>query len=220
VLNLFLRFDLPLAFDPLNNPGTSRVLFELIITGPTTPTQLAKILDVEPPSIIDQLVRLRKIQLVHLGRKEGKEQRYEPDWKMLVEVGVGRAFQPSQPDMKEDASVGAIITQFLENSVFREFFKTYLERRLAETPFELIVARNWTFAQLVEDFHTTLVGMLSDQFFLEAFNVPQKNEQLTSLYRDLMLWRDSSLHVPDISRRAFVQALQKQGFEIYGLPKT
>lgn len=214
IINIHTGRKLPPAFDPLSNPGTSRLLFQLIMIGPMTPTQIAEKLGVKPPSVIDQLVRLRRIQLVKLGKKEGKQQWYQLDWRRLVDVGVTRAFQLPQPDLKEDAQIEALTDQFLENHLFRDFFKNYIEIRLTETPFNLIIARQWTFAQLMEDFRTTVVGMLSDKPFLESLEPhdPHELEDLRRLWNDLENWKSLSLHVPNISRLAFVRALRKCGF--------
>jgi len=200
------------AFDPLSNPGTSRLLFQLIMIGPMTPTQIAEKLGVKPPSVMNQLARLRRVHLVKLGRKEGKQQWYQLEWRRLVDVGVPRALNLTQPDLKEDETIGYLQDRFLDNHLFREFFKNYVTIRLAETPFNLIVDRQWTFAQLMEDFHTTIVGMLSLETFLESFKAPRESHELEDFRRDLEMWKGFSLHVPNISQLAFVRALRQCGF--------
>ena len=120
----------------------------------------------------------------------------------------------TQPDLKEDETIGYLVARFLDNHLFREFFKSYIQIRLTETPFNLIIARHWTFAQLMEDFHTTVVGMLSDEIFLDRFKKPLKNHELEALRSDLETWKSFALHVPDISRSAFDRALKNCGFPI------
>lgn len=88
-----LRNMPPAKFDPLSNPRTSQVLF-LLVKGVDTPTSLAEILKIKPPSVMEQLARLRKISVVVPGKKTGKEQHYSVNWAELAEESVKHTLAP------------------------------------------------------------------------------------------------------------------------------
>lgn len=73
--------------NPLDNWGTAKVFYKLV-SGKTNTKQLAESLNVSPPSISEQLHRLQTLGIVKLGKKEGKVQPYEIDWKIMTQVLV------------------------------------------------------------------------------------------------------------------------------------
>lgn len=202
------------VFNPLGNPSTSRVLF-LLILGIDSPKQIADRLEIKSPSAIDQLHRLRKIRLVRLGGKSGREQHYELDWERLVDISVKGSFRLPQPDMKEQEAADFLAKQFLGKKKFREFVKNYLQIRLAETPLNLLIEGDRAFSDIIDDLNATVVGMLSDNSFaLKLKESIQDKQELREAFDSLVLWNNSQHHVSDISRHAFVRALQKSGFKI------
>jgi len=201
-------------FDPLSNVGTSRVLF-LLVLGVKTPKALAEKLGVRPPSIIDQLHRLKKVRLARLGKKVGKEQHYEIDWNRLVDVSVHRSLHLPQPDIKEQDAAELLAKQFLGKEKFREFMKSYLEIRLAETPLNLLLDSGITFIDLLLDLHATVTGMMTEETLRENLEAHvRKDTSLQDVFNSLILWRDFAHHVSNISRLAFIRALHNSGFEI------
>jgi hypothetical protein len=63
--------------------------------------------------------------------------------------------------------------------VFHEFVRAYIEIRFTETPFDLIVSRNWSFADLMEDLHTMVVGAMSNPLFTRPLtNKPLRQDQI------------------------------------------
>ncbi|MGD0550839.1 MAG: hypothetical protein ABSA81_09915 [Candidatus Bathyarchaeia archaeon] len=49
---------------------------------------------IKPPGVMEQLARLRKIRVVELGEKTGKDQHYRIDWNRLASESVYRTAAP------------------------------------------------------------------------------------------------------------------------------
>lgn len=86
-----------IKFDPLNNEGTSRILF-LLEEGIDTPTGLARKLKLGPSAIIDHLRKLQRIHVVQLGEKTGKTQHYIVNKGRLAKITDDRMKRPFPPN--------------------------------------------------------------------------------------------------------------------------
>ncbi len=62
----------------LENEGTSNVFCSLL-RGNTSPKEIADDLGIKSPSVMEQLERLKELEIVRLDKKEGKYQRYAID---------------------------------------------------------------------------------------------------------------------------------------------
>ena len=117
--------------ETLSNPGTSSV-FLCLVRGITYPKAIADFLGIKPPPVIQQLRRLRKIDIVALGEKVGKEQNYDIKWQTFLGVFLENAVQnrkkgkdvlirPQEYDKNTDE-----INSLKQNKYFMEFVKNYL----------------------------------------------------------------------------------------------
>lgn len=114
-------------FDPLNNLGTSKVLY-LLLSECKTPKELADSLGIKPPPVIEQLRRLQKIGIVRRGEKKGKLQEYEINFDKFLELFIERALQekmtyPRSVHSKEIATVKTL----KGNRYFKKLVKEYLK---------------------------------------------------------------------------------------------
>jgi len=168
-----------------------------------------------PPSVIEQLHRLARIHLVRVGKKTGRLQHYVIDWKKLIEVSIRRSFRILQTELREQEARIFFERQFLSNEELRGFVGNYIRLMMSELPRNVLLRSSLTFADLLDDMHSTIVGMMADheieQMLLEQ---SKRKPRLSSLFSPLDLWMDSALHVSTISRRVFIGALGKSGFVI------
>lgn len=114
------------VFDPFTNVGTSQVFFQML-RGRTNPKAIADALGLQPPPIIQQLRRLQKIEVVRLGKKEGKLQNYDIDMDRFMELFVELAIQeknthPLSLHPEENDKLRSLVG----NEYFRRFIVYYL----------------------------------------------------------------------------------------------
>jgi hypothetical protein len=198
----------------LKNAGTSRVIY-LLMLGVDTPIALAQELRIAPPSVIEQLHRLARIHLIRVGKKTGKLQHYVIDWKKLIEVSIRRSFRILQTELREQEAGITIERQFLSNQGLREFVGNYIRSMMNELPRTVLLRSSLTFADLLDDMHSTIVAMMADHEIKKMLQEQSKRKpHLRSLFSQLDLWMDSALQVSTISRRVFIGALGKSGFVI------
>ena len=201
---------MPRIFDPLTNPGTSRVLFQLIM-GVKNPKEIADRLGVLSPTVIQQLHRLRRVGIVRLGEKRGRDQHYDVVWDKLLEILASKVIKFTQLDVKEQKSDDVFRRQFLEKERFREFLQSYLHNRLSLTPFSVIVYNNVTISDLMEDFQVTMGAMLSNEELKKKIQASVLDEKGREFLENLLLWYDLVRHVAPISRNAFLKSLKQSG---------
>ncbi|MGA2460458.1 MAG: hypothetical protein ABSF82_03450 [Candidatus Bathyarchaeia archaeon] len=207
---------MPPTFDPLNNTGTSQVLF-LLVRGKTSPMTIASELDLKPPSVIDQLQRLIRARIVRLGKRVGKQRNYEINWNQLISITIRRALRLPQIELLEQGGGHTLAADVLDKASFRDFVRDYLTILIGEHPFELL--RKLRFADIITDLDATIVGMMSDPDFaqpMEDAGRKTRDEKLAELYFWLSRWTEARRHVSTPSKGAFVRALSKSGFEIDG----
>jgi predicted transcriptional regulator len=201
----------PRAFDPLTNPGTSRVLFQLIL-GVTNPKEIADKLGVLSPTVIQQLHRLRNIGIVRLGEKRGKDQHYEIVSDRLSEIFLSKLVRFDHLDLKEQKGLEeSLRNDFIEEQSFKEFLRVYLTNRLSLTDFSIITRNNLTISEMMEDFRVTLTGMLSNEKFRKRMEGHAQDQRGSDLVRNLLLWFDHAKHVSAISKDAFRKSLRQLG---------
>ena len=204
----------PSTFDPLSNPRTSQVLFLLIQrVDVDTPKQLASTLGIKSPAVIEQLDRLRRIKVVTHGQKTGKEQHYKIDWDRLTELTVRRALRLPQLRFGKQAAPD-LAGRYLGHAKFRDFVRNWIEQRVQHSG-SLLMRRAFTFADVSEDLHVTILGMMSrPKLDTRLRNLRKADENLADVYGDLASWRTLALMVPDVSVIAFQETLRKSGFKI------
>jgi len=200
----------PRIFDPLTNPGTSRALFQLIL-GVKNPKEIADRLGVLSPTVIQQLHRLRRIGIVRLGEKRGRDQHYDIVWDRLLEIFMSKVIKFTQLDLKEQKIDDVFRRQFLEKERFREFLQSYLYNRLSLTPFSVIVYNNVTISDLMEDFQATIGAMLSNEALKKKIQASVVDEKSKEFLENLLLWYDLVRHVAPISQQAFLSSLKQSG---------
>src|SRR5437870_5952357 len=76
--------------DPLDNGRTSRVFF-CFACGYSYPTDVARLLNVQPPTVAEHLDRLLKFKCLKRGGKTGKFESYEVDWSGFVNHAIKSA---------------------------------------------------------------------------------------------------------------------------------
>ena len=209
---------MPPIFNPLSNRGTSLVLF-LLVSGIDTPTSLAEKLGVGAPVVVRQLQRLRRIHVVTLGKKTGRERRYAINWEKLVEIAVHRSLYLPQWErtVGED---GLLKDQLLRKEKFRKFVQAYFRVRISQqlgvgTPLERVPLRERdmrTFAELLGTFHITVLSMMiQKRLFTRLETEDQALQQVTEALKS---WTRAGLSLNEKSEDAFGQALEKVGFKI------
>jgi DNA-binding transcriptional ArsR family regulator len=208
----------PAKFDPLSNPRTSQVLF-LLVLGVDTPTSLADKLKIKPPSVMEQLARLRKIHVVELGKKTGKEQHYMIDWGGLAEETIHRTLKPRYaPGVIRHKQGTEFVNRFPK---FRVFLRTYLKHILSqldkgdEHAKRLIrYEESPTVWQLLDSLHLTLISMMRDDgIFTEQLIDEPALQPFSDCLRE---WVNKSQPVDPEAGAFLLETLSDLGFKYRG----
>jgi len=186
----------------LLSEASSDVLFSLIL-GLTNPKVIAEHIGDSPPSVVEQLNKLREEGYVKRGEKEGKYQPYLINWDRLVygaiqvapllidglvtlnTAGRGEEGENKIKALRQNAQLRSFIRGFMEAVARREssvdVYQTYRYRAGGGSPL-----RGWrTFNELMRDFEHGLLFMFPK---LERGKF-QANSML-ELYDGLKLWND------------------------------
>ncbi|MGA3406488.1 MAG: winged helix-turn-helix domain-containing protein [Candidatus Bathyarchaeia archaeon] len=224
---------MPLStFDPLGNPRTSQVLFQ-IIRGVDTPTNIAKELQVKPPAVIDQLYKLRKIRVVKLGDKTGKEQHYAIDWTGLAEESIRRTVSShyyTKPVKKFKTSDIRWIDEVVSSQAqayteFSDFIKKLPEFQLfLRTYFETLLSYyykgddyakqgmqlNPTFTHWLNSMYETLVSMMEGDH-IGPLRIDEQSLPFSDMLRQWVSMRPQL--VDPYAGTYLLDALSKLGFK-------
>ena len=205
------------TFDPLSNKRTSEVLFQIIL-GVDTPTRIAKRLHIEPPAVIDQLHKLRKVLVVRLGEKTGKEQHYAIDWDKLSEACVYRTIASHYASGVFKAT-DAI--QFVKKfPMIQVFLKSYFQTVLSayaggEDYAKEGMQHNPTFWDWLDSLYLTLVSMMRDDGIFTDYLIDEPS--LRSFSDSLRGWVDKTQQVVDPYAGTFLlNTLSNLGFKSKG----
>jgi hypothetical protein len=159
--------------DTLSNPGTSRVFLSLVL-GKKNPTAIAEFLGIRPPPVIEQLRRLQKAKLIKLGKKDGKEQNYEIQWKSFLELFIDKAPLENTDEFKN-------LTQ---NKYFEKIIYAYLQS-LSDTK---VAGEDLSLAFSIIIFEKTL---RQADFFNQKREFADKEKQ--EFFDVMRLWRNRIL---------------------------
>jgi DNA-binding transcriptional regulator GbsR (MarR family) len=113
----------------LSNAGTSKV-FLSIINGVSNPKAIADFLQIQPPPVIEQLRRLRKIGIVTLGEKTGREQNYVIVWPKFLSLFITEAIHKRGDKKAITFKSHSLINQInllQDNRFFKEFIIEYFK---------------------------------------------------------------------------------------------
>lgn len=100
-----------------------------MMQGVDTPTELAETLKIKPPTVMEQLGRLRRIRVVRPGEKTGREQHYVIDWHKLAEETILHTVSPRyRAGVYGRNDSAKFVKTFPE---FQVFLKIYLETVLS-----------------------------------------------------------------------------------------
>ncbi len=205
------------TFDPLSNKRTSQVLFQIML-GVDTPTRIAKKLQIEPPAVIDQLHKLRKVLVVRLGEKTGKEQHYGIDWDKLSEASVYRTIAPYYATGVFKATDA---TQFAKKfPMIQVFLKSYFQTVLSAYAKGEDYAKEGmqyhpTFCDWLDSLYLTLMSMMRNEEIFTEYLIDEPS--LRSLSDSLRGWIDKSQQVVDPYAGTFLlNTLSNLGFKSKG----
>lgn len=155
--------------DPLSNVGTSNVFRELC-SGPKNPKKIADALGIRSPPVIEQLRRLQKVGIVRLGRKIGRAQNYEVDWKAFLELFINRALSQKVTDAQY-SKMG--IETLVDNRYFKQFVKLYVCRAFGQI----------TLLESIKEFEN---GLLHSRSFNRK--KPFDDEEKQEFFNKMRLW--------------------------------
>jgi DNA-binding transcriptional ArsR family regulator len=136
----------------LANVGMSKVFYS-ILNGSTTSKAISQELKITPPSVMEQLHRLRKVKLVKHGKKDGKYQYYEVDSEGLATLFLNEPifnlrqiirftdsdylkeqltrnyweFLTAGKDLTKDDIVPTLTLRLYENRLWVKYLLTYLK---------------------------------------------------------------------------------------------
>jgi DNA-binding transcriptional ArsR family regulator len=205
----------PAKFDPLSNPRTSQVLF-LLMEGVDTPTSLAERLKIKPPSVMEQLARLRKIQVVKVGEKTGKEQHYTIDWGKLAEETIRHTLAPLYGGMVGSKQTAEFVKKFPKLQVFlRIYFETIFSLSdEADHWAKIVMESHPTVWDLIDDLHPTLISMMRDDWiFTEQFIDEPALQPISDCLRE---WVDKSQPQSPAAGTFLLETLSRLGFKSRG----
>jgi hypothetical protein len=180
-----------------------------------TPTSIAKALHVEPPAVIDQLHKLRKIRVVRLGQKTGKEQHYVIDWEKLAEESFHRTVAPRYKPAFGIIHAKSFVKKF---SKFQVFLRTYFETILSayyrgEDDAKYGMQHNPTFSDWLEALHSNLLSMGYDYLFTtEGFGLIDE-PSLRPFSDSLRNWIMKSQPIDPHAGTFLFNTLHKLGFK-------
>ena len=163
-------------FDPISNDRTSQVFIQML-KGKENPKAIANALGIQSPSIIQHLWRLRKIELVQLGSKEGRRQNYEVDFDKFLTLFINRALQEkfTHPDyLHEDQIIE--LKSLKDNLYFRRFIVTYLKNIDSKT----------TIADSINVFESALLHSDWLKHKKKKYDSMEKQE----FFNKMCLWRE------------------------------
>jgi len=176
--------------DPLSNPGTSKVFLQLCF-GPRNPTTIADSLKIKPPPVIEQLRRLQELKIVKLGQKVGRAQNYEIDWKIFLDLFVGRAFLQKATRAQQQREE---IKTLAKNRYFEEFVKLYVCRVLHQV----------TLLGAMQEFENSLLHSLT-------LKNPKKfgNKDTQEFFDKMRLWHTRARESMNICELVFQDSLAR-----------
>lgn len=205
----------PAKFDPLSNPRTSQVLF-LLTSGTDTPTGLAERLKIKPPSVMEQLARLRKIHVVKVGEKTGKEQHYTIDWGKLAEETIRHTLAPLYRPGVGPKKAAEFVKKFPKFQVFlRIYFETIFSLSDEGDYYaKTVMESHPTVWDLIDDLHPTLISMMRDNWI---FTEQLIDELALQPFSDcLREWVNDSQPQSPAGGTFLLETLTKLGFKSRG----
>ncbi|MEM2878664.1 MAG: hypothetical protein QXG10_03865 [Candidatus Hadarchaeales archaeon] len=133
--------------DPFASVGVSNVFFKLV-AGRSTPKEISDALeDQQPPSVVENLNRLRDIGLIEREEKIGKTQPYSINWKKFADEFLNHAYAPKvlesavknegDPERRGELertreSMREVFDALRKNRTFRELLRHYYEYLIEE----------------------------------------------------------------------------------------
>jgi predicted transcriptional regulator len=113
-----------------SNPGTSRVFLSLV-KGIKYPKAIADFLGIKPTPVIEQLKRLKKLNVVKLGEKDGREQNYDIIWAEFLRLFIEQTRRQKGTEKNpiedpDDPTFNVNLRHLASNEYFRKFIEFYL----------------------------------------------------------------------------------------------
>lgn len=176
-------------FDPLKNLRTSRVFFELL-DKPKAVTEIATTFQVRPQSIFEHIVRLKTINVVEPGKRQGRFQEYKIDWTSFCYLFLQRA--PRTTKLRNRVEKRRLD----QNKAFRTLIRRYLET--------VRVSKDVTLLQTMQEFEEALIRV----FPMIKDKTPSIDKETSSLLEALEEWYNYAKDSYTLSQSALSQALK------------
>lgn len=191
--------------DALSNPGTSKV-FLCLVKGKTNPKSIADELEIKSPPVIQQLRRLQNLGLVDLGKKEGKAQNYDVNWKNFVDRFAEEisAVRLNPGDIRiglpeNYQQLDKTIESLKNNRFFQQFVKLYIQN------FTVANYSKWpTIAEIIDNTNSVMP-------MLKSFKREKKFEdsEKQDFHDKMHLWYERSTRIQSWMQLHMSDAIKK-----------
>lgn len=176
-------------FNPLRNPRTSRAFFTLL-DGPKNLTEIANSLDIQPSSAYEHIQRLKRINIVKSGKRDGKFQAYGINWRIFCHLFLQEAPRSTARRIK-------MPKRLARNNTFKKLVQEYLcESRML---------KNITLLKAINEFEEGLVRifpLLKDKSYF-------KEEEILEFLVTLQEWYSSAKDSITLPQNALLTAFEK-----------
>jgi len=177
-------------FNPLKNVRTSMTFLELL-DKPRGVTEIALILKIKPSSVFEHLVRLRRINIVLIGKRRGKFQEYEIDWNRFCDLFLREAPRSTQRKINMRRELNG-------NIAFNTLVKEYLK--------EIRLLKNITLYRAMNEFEEGLIRIFPR---IKVRETSTNDKKL--MVQALEKWYNNAKHSFTLPQNALYSAFEKTG---------